>query len=68
MPLPWGRDEDSPGVDEGEEHDRRFASGETVRCSWLHVEQEPGPASSCSPSAVNSSRPLMTCTMAARDA
>ena len=40
MPLPWGRDEDSPGVDEGEEHDRRFASGETVRCAWLHVEPE----------------------------
>jgi hypothetical protein len=30
--------------------------------------QNPGPASSCSPSAMNSSRPLTTCTMADREA
>src|ERR1017187_1834213 len=36
--LPLRCDEVSPGVDESEEHDRRFARSETMRRPWLHVE------------------------------
>src|ERR1019366_3598169 len=36
--LHFRRNGVSPSLDEGEENDRRFARGKTVRRSWLHME------------------------------